>query len=257
MKKLRTIRFEKYVDRGIYNYDLVFYDRIIDNKWEGLRKTENWDKVYREVFSKKNYYVTPATGEDIVLLPAIAWFVVKSCRCCVMASSECESAIDWIKRDPEFYSRWFYAIDSQFEAKPPKVTKGVFEKKDCVFWRLEKSDDLFDLQAAGIGDVATGLNVLAGNDIDQEVVSALLGTKNIDINKILEEMELFVATTYGFDMGFYNGVTIKSPVCIDEKIVELEVEFKNRISEYNYLMSSCGTVDEWISAIRMLAIGTR
>ena len=256
MKTSKPLVFKKYHKDGVYNYDLVFYDRVIENRWVCLRDIEKWDRVSSEVFSKKSYYVTPATGEEIVLLPAMTWFMVKNFRYCAIGSSECSHAMAWVERDPDYNARWFYSIDSLFETEPPVVVKGEFEKKECVFWELEDSDDLFCLQAAGIGDVSTGMNILAGNDVDPERINSVLSNPNIDMHKVLDEMGLFVATTYGFDMGYYNGLTIKSPVCIDEQITELEFEFKRRIAEYDYLMGTVETVEEWIPTIRLLATGS-
>jgi len=238
------------------NLDLVFYNRIITNSWAGLRDLDKWDKVSKEVFAKNNYYVSPATGEDIILIPAMVWFLMKNWQLCIASSSECNLAEEWMNRSPDFNFRWFYMIDSRFEhAPPPEMISGKFEEGDYPCWGIDKPVELFNLQAAGIGDVSTCLNVYAVNDADREAIIALLRTSNLDAQKIVAAAGLFVATTFGFDMGYYNGITIKSSSCIDELVDKLELEFTKRISAYQSRVNSVKSVDEWLSELEVLALG--
>ncbi|HBQ37506.1 MAG TPA: hypothetical protein DD714_00590 [Candidatus Omnitrophica bacterium] len=115
--------------------------------------------------------------------------------------------------------------------------------------------DLVTLQRATFCDASSEINLFCLKPgRKQSLLTALQAHEKPDLSKLLEPGELFIDLVVGIDRDYYDSVLIKTVSDISERLETFVSSYERSIVEYESRVDSLRSLDEFLSALRLLAL---
>jgi len=240
--------------------------RIVEQNWTGLFKDWPGEKTPFFLFNVNNN-----NCEEVAIYLGLVWRLSEGlCRygipCHRREDAAC--ALDKVYEP----TRWQYEVITegregtaeergfvlgQSSIAGAKTATGSL--KNCQgepgVFEISTFRDLVTLQRATFCDASSEINLFCLKPgRKQSLLTALQAHEKPDLSKLLEPGELFIDLVVGIDRDYYDSVLIKTVSDISERLETFVSSYERSIVEYESRVDSLRSLDEFLSALRLLAL---
>jgi hypothetical protein len=266
-------QFKVGIDGGLYTYFYVGDDNpIITKNWPDI--SEAWTKT---LIPSPKFYLNHQFMEDIAVYLGLVWRLCEEKPCYAIpnyyrddASQSTGLDFDLVKWEYEIVT-WEYAIEvenvcdkgfvraracpvSRFNQGHELGTKIPHDK--AGLFRIDLFEQLVLLQNPTLSDASSEISLFF---IPSERKTELLFFLNTDqcpvLSNFLKPGELFIDIGVGIDRGYYDFISIKSAIDIEDRLQNLVWEYQQAIADYEDNFSNLKTREDALQALAKLALG--
>jgi hypothetical protein len=152
------------------------------------------------------------------------------------------------------FERNFVRARAAAPLKKSEASEWQWKHKNLAgLFKINSYQDLVNALRGTFGDSCSEMNLFALGKTDSAKLTRKLNSFfKPDLNKILDEEDVFVHLLIGFDLAYYSCITIKSKRPLGIKINLLTESLSKKVKTYQNNIEAVKTLDEFLCEMRKI-----